>query len=116
MTTRMRVLTAVLIALLPFTLLAQGPARTTESRSIDETLTAERYLTPPADLASAVLAPRHLNVALTNASPDKKWFLDEIGDGPVTMAVFSKPYHELGGVFVDFKANRARALTVRRDR
>ena len=61
----------------------------------------------------AVLAPRYLNVALANASPDKKWFLDEIGDGPVTMAMFSKPFHELGGLFVDFQANRARPLTIR---
>jgi dipeptidyl aminopeptidase/acylaminoacyl peptidase len=64
-------------------------------------------------LVDAVLAPRHLNVTLANLSPDKKWFLDEIGDGAVVMKTFSKPFHELGGVFVDFKANRARALTVR---
>ena len=29
------------------------------------------------------------------------------------MKTFSKPFHELGGVFIDFKANRARALTIR---
>jgi dipeptidyl aminopeptidase/acylaminoacyl peptidase len=29
------------------------------------------------------------------------------------MKTFSKPFHELGGLFVDFKANRARPLTVR---
>src|SRR4029079_14828582 len=69
--------------------------------------------TPPKDLADAVLAPRYLNVALTNASPDKKWFVDEIGDGPVVMKTFSKPFHELGGQFIDFKANRPRALTIR---
>ena len=61
----------------------------------------------------AVLAPRYRNVTLTNASPDKKWFIDEVGDGPVTMAVFSKPFHELGGLFVDYQANRARPLTIR---
>ena len=38
---------------------------------------------------------------------------DEIGDGPVLMKTFSKPFHELGGLFIDFKANRARPLTVR---
>ena len=36
---------------------------------------------PPKELADAVLAPRHLNVALSGLSPDKKWFVDEIGDG-----------------------------------
>ena len=54
-----------------------------------------------------------MNVALSGLSPDKKWFVDEVGDGPVAMKTFSKPFHELGGVFVDYKANRARALTIR---
>jgi dipeptidyl aminopeptidase/acylaminoacyl peptidase len=100
--------------------MAQPPAPPAAKPSVpapvkwtDETLTRETYATPPEELVSAVLAPRHLNIALTNASPDKKWFLNEIGDGPVTMAVFSKPFHELGGLFVDVKANRARPLTIR---
>ena len=81
----------------------------------DDVLKQESYAQPPKELADAVLAPRHLNVTLANLSPDKKWFVDEIGDGPVVMKTFSKPYHELGGVFVDYKANRARALTNRND-
>ena len=103
-----RLVLPVAIAILPLTLGAQSGGR-----SPDEILKADSYQTPPRELADAVLAPRYLNVTLTNASPDKKWFLDEIGDGPVVMKTFSKPFHELGGVFIDFKANRARALTVR---
>src|SRR5262249_50712699 len=79
----------------------------------DKVLAHEGYVMPPRELADAVLAPRYLNVTLTGASPDKKWFLDEVGDGPVLMKVSSKPFHELGGVFIDYKANRARALTIR---
>jgi dipeptidyl aminopeptidase/acylaminoacyl peptidase len=79
----------------------------------DDVLKQESYASPPKEIADAVLAPRHLNVTLANLSPDKKWFLDEIGDGPVLMKTFAKPFHELGGVFVDYKANRARALTIR---
>jgi tRNA(fMet)-specific endonuclease VapC len=79
----------------------------------DKILQQEGYVSPPDEIVSAVLAPRHLNVSLANISPDKKWFLNEIGDGPVVMSVFSKPFHELGGVFVDFKANRSRTLTIR---
>ena len=78
----------------------------------DQLLAQETYATPPPELAPAVLAPRWQNVTLGNASRDKKRFLNQIGDGPVTMAIFSKPFHELGGVFIDFKANRARALTI----
>ena len=79
----------------------------------DQVLQQESYAAPPEAITSAVLAPRHLNISLTSPSPDKKWFLDEIGDGPVVMSTFSKPFHELGGVFIDFKANRARTLTIR---
>src|SRR5436190_21947573 len=104
-----RLVIPVALAILPLTLGAQsGP-----SSSPDDILKQETYQTPPKDLADAVLAPRYLNVSLTNASPDKKFFIDEIGDGPVVMKTFSKPFHELGGQFIDFKANRARALTVR---
>jgi dipeptidyl aminopeptidase/acylaminoacyl peptidase len=78
----------------------------------DEVIKKEGYVTPPPELAEAVLAPRHQVVTLGNPSPDKKWFLVQVGDGPVPMAVFSKPFHELGGVFIDFKANRTRSLTV----
>jgi hypothetical protein len=78
-----------------------------------QVLKAENYAQPPKEIVDAVLAPRHLNITLANLSPDKKWFLDEIGDGPVVMKTFAKPFHELGGVFIDHRANRARALTIR---
>ena len=107
------------VALLPLTLLAQAPApaaRPAQTQApaptwADEILAKEGYVQPPKELADAVLAPRHLNVSLSNLSPDKKWFLDEIEDGPVPMKVFGKPFDELGGVFIDYKANRSRAIT-----
>ena len=103
-----RLVIPVAIAVLPLI------ARRAERRQTpDDILKADSYQMPPRELADAVLAPRDQNVTLTNASPDKKWFLDEIGDGPVVMKTFSKPFHELGGLFIDFKANRARPLTVR---
>ena len=49
------------------------------------------------------MAPRWLNVSLNEVSPDRKWFLNEVGDGPVTMDRFSKPFHDLGGEFIDFR-------------
>jgi dipeptidyl aminopeptidase/acylaminoacyl peptidase len=106
-----RVASILCLLLLPLSLIAQSPDRS-PSRN-DEVLAEEGYLTPPRELADAVLAPRHLNVSLSNVSRDKKWFLHEVGDGPVPMKTFSKPFHELGGVFIDHKANRARSLTVR---
>jgi len=123
MLTRAIVAVLILVASASAAMLAQAPAQkpaqpaasapAKAEKWTDATLKQETYATPPKELVDAVLAPRYRNVALTNASPDKKWFLDEIGDGPVTMAVFSKPFHELGGLFVDYQANRARPLTIR---
>ena len=103
-----RLVVPVVVALAPLSLVAQSGVGQTP----DDILKQQTYQTPPKDLADAVLAPRYLNVSLTNASPDKKWFVDEIGDGPVVMKTFSKPFHELGGVFIDYKASRARSLTI----
>ncbi len=112
MTTRVaRFAPALVLALCGVPLLAQGPVM--NGSWADEIIKKEGYATPPPELADAVLAPRHLNVNLSSISPDKKWFVDEIGDGPVVMKIFSKPFHELGGQFIDYKANRSRALTIR---
>src|SRR5689334_10769028 len=106
-----RLVIPVAVAILPLSIAAQKAA----IPSPDDVLKQETYQTPPKELADAVLAPRYLNVALTNVSPDRRLFVDEIGDGPVVMKTFSKPFHELGGLFIDYKANRARPLTVRND-
>lgn len=124
---------AITVALVPLTLTGQAPAPKAAQAPAaqppaasplpaakdaaplswaDKVLQQETYATPPPELAAAVTAPRQQNVTLSNISPDKKWFLNQIGDGPVLMSTFSKPFHELGGVFVDFKANRVRSLTV----
>src|SRR4030095_6093843 len=131
LTRRTRVAVIVCAALLPLSLLAQQPAPSGgASKSLlspgaataipftgegwqDKVLTHEGYVMPPRELADAVLAPREMNVTLSNPSPDRKWFLDEIGDGPTPMAIFGRPYDELGGVFIDYKANRQRAMTRR---
>ena len=52
-------------------------------------------------------------MTLTAVSPDKRWFVHEIGDGPVAMDRFSKDFDELGGLFIDYRANRHRNMTIR---
>ena len=131
MTRRTRVVAIALAALLPLTVLAQQGAQAPQSaRGLltpgnataipfsgegwqDKVLTHEGYVMPPRELAEAVLAPREMNITLTNPSPDRKWFIDEIGDGPVPMTIFGRPFDELGGVFIDWKANRQRAMSRR---
>lgn len=78
-------------------------------------LAAKEYVTPSNEIAEMVLAPRYLNVTLTEVSPDRRWFIHQVGDGPVTLDRFSKPFDELGGVFIDYRANRSRDLTIRSD-
>lgn len=71
------------------------------------------FVNPPNDISDAVLAPRYLNLTLSDVSANKLWFLHEISDGPVTMDRFSKDFDELGGQFFDYSANRHRNLTIR---
>ena len=84
-----------------------------DTRDPEAILAAKEWVTPPPEIAEAVMAPRYLNVTLSNVSSDKRWFIHEIGDGPVTMDRFSKPFDELGGLFIDYAANRHRNLTIR---
>ena len=127
-TRRTRIAVIVLAALIPLSVVAQqGPQ---SGRSMlpagsatpipftgdgwqDKVLTHEGYVMPPPELAAAVLAPREMNITLSNPSPDKKWFLDDINDGPTPMSIFGRPFDDLGGVFIDSRANRQRALTRR---
>lgn len=109
-----RFATLLIALVLPAASVAQQPGSVQARQwNVDEVIQQETFATPPAEVMEAVLAPRHLNVSLGAPSPDKRWFLNEVGDGPVNMEVFSKPYHELGGVFIDFQAHRARSLTIR---
>jgi len=95
-------------------LAGQAPAKPQpKPHPADAILQQEGYAMPPAALAEAVLAPRHLNVNLTYLSPNKTLYCQEISDGPPSISVMSKPFHELGGLFVDYRANRSRNLTIR---
>ncbi|MGE5361072.1 MAG: prolyl oligopeptidase family serine peptidase [Bacteroidales bacterium] len=106
-------LAGVLAAQAPATPPAQAPTPAAPPPTwADQILNQETYATPPKEVMDAVLAPRYQNVSLSNLSPDKKWFLNQVGDGPVPMSIFSKPFDELGGVFIDAKANRSRTLTI----
>ena len=77
-----------------------------------EVLAKETYVKPPEIVERIVTAPRN-NVAFTNPSPDHKFFLKTESEGLPSIDVFGKPHYRLGGVEIDWKANRARALTTR---
>ncbi len=77
-----------------------------------EVLAKETYVKPPEIVERIVSAPRN-NVSFTNPSPDHKYFLKNETEGLGTIEMFGKPHYRLGGVEIDMKANRARALTTR---
>lgn len=84
-----------------------------QSYDPDSILAAEGYITPPDTIAQAALAPRWMNFNYSNPNVDGSWFLQTLSDGLPHIQEFSKPYHELGGAFIDFGANRNRSLTTR---
>ena len=77
-----------------------------------EVLAKETYVKPPEIVERIVAAPRN-NVAFTNPSPDHRYFLKGESEGLPSIEVFGKPHYRLGGVEIDYRANRARALTTR---
>ncbi len=103
--------TLAVSALLAVPLVAQST--TTTTTGLPDAITREAWLTPPHEVASVVLAPRYLNVSLTNASPNRKQFLRTVTESMPTQALFAKPHYYLGGLQFDYRANRARALTTR---
>jgi len=106
---RLRIATAIaLIAALPLraqTVVQQG-------WNPKEVLAKETYVKPPEIVERIVTAPRN-SVTFTNPSPDRRYFLKTESEGLPSIDVFGKPHYRLGGLEIDFKANRARSLTTR---
>ncbi|HEV3204954.1 MAG TPA: prolyl oligopeptidase family serine peptidase, partial [Gemmataceae bacterium] len=73
----------------------------------------EAYLTPPKEIADAVLASRHENATLTNLSPDGKKFLITKSDGLPPLARMARPCVHLGEMEFDPGAGRSRELWIR---
>ena len=91
---------------------AVQPARA-QDHATNAALAGEAFLRPTTEVADAVLAPRHLNVTLGNPSSDGRFFVQQQGDGPPSMARYAKPFHRLAGEVIDWQANRSRTLTTR---
>lgn len=83
------------------------------AQNADSIIAAEGFVRPPAEIEKAVLAPRHLNVTLSNQSPNRKYFLETQSEGLPSMASFAKKHYFLGGLQVDPVANRERRFTTR---
>ncbi len=106
----------ILFSLVLTGLLARPQANAAgQSWDPDSILKAETYVRPPDTIVQAALAPRYQNFSYSNPNADGSWFMETIGDGPPPVSLMAKPFHELGGEFIDFAANRDRNLTLRND-
>ncbi len=83
------------------------------AQKLNPVLSTESWQRPPQAIAEAVGAPRERNVSLSNASPDRRYFLRQQSDGMPSMEQFARPHVYLGGLQVDMHANRARSLSTR---
>jgi dipeptidyl aminopeptidase/acylaminoacyl peptidase len=113
-------MTRTRFSLLLTLVLAAMPLAAQQNQDVPPWLAADRailskdtYQLPPAEIASLVTAPRHLNVSLSQPSPDRRLFLKEQTEGLPSVTTFGKPHYYFGGLQVDFKANRVRSFTTR---
>ncbi len=113
-TSRIALATLTVAFLAPATRVdAQGANASASIEAARETLARETWVRPPDVIARLVTAPRHLNVSLTQPSPDRRHFLKEQSEGLPSVTAFGKPHLYFGGLQVDPAANRARSLTTR---
>jgi dipeptidyl aminopeptidase/acylaminoacyl peptidase len=105
--------TVLAVAIAPLARAQQNADNGKEELPPKERLAAETYVRPPAAIERLVTAPRQNNVALSNQSPNRKWFLKLQSEGLPSVQAFGKPHYYFAGLQVDHKANRARVLTTR---
>ena len=109
-----RLATAVLVAV-PALVHAQNQAQGQSQNSSanwdpQQILRTETFVTPPANLVRMITTPR-VDISFTNPGPDRRWFLRATGSDRGDIKAYGAPHVWLGGVQVDTRANRARALT-----
>ncbi|HEU5173771.1 MAG TPA: prolyl oligopeptidase family serine peptidase [Gemmatimonadaceae bacterium] len=110
----MRRAAAVRVAALLLTLAPVADAQEgAQPNGAHAALAAERYVKPAPEIVRLVTAPRHLNATLEHQSPGGRYFLDVQSAGLPAARTFARRWHNLGGLQVDPRANRARTLTTK---
>ncbi len=80
---------------------------------VAQTPAEETYLTPRKEIAEAAGAPYYKNIAAGPLNVEGTKFLILQRDGMPPLSALAKPHYNLGGLQIDFKANRNRNLTTR---
>lgn len=77
-------------------------------------IAAEGYIRPSKEIEEVVTAPWYRNSSVSNISPDRTRFIVSQSAGLPKLQDMARPYHNLGGLQVDYQANRARSMSFRR--
>ena len=113
----MRVLfAAAAVAVCTSTLSLQAGAqdRAAANSAKPDPITAEGYITPPEAIARLVTAPREANASFTTPNPGtRRFFVRSVSDGLPSIELVGKAHYNLGGLQIDYKANRERTMTMR---
>ena len=76
-----------------------------------ELLKSETYVKPPANIERMIMAPR-VDISFNQPNADRSWYVRAVGPTRGDIQAYGKTHIYLGGVAIDTKANRSRALTV----
>ena len=108
-TTHRLLLGALALAALSTASAAQTPAAS-NGWDPQQILREERFVKPPALVERIIMAPR-TDISFESPNADRTWFIRTTGLDRGTVQSWGLPHLFLGGLQVDPRANRARALT-----
>ena len=107
-------LAAAGLAVCATTSLAQATDRVAGNAARTDPISAEGYIAPPSEIARLVTAPREANASFTSPNPgSRRFFVRTVSDGLPTLEFVGKAHYNLGGMQVDYRANRDRTMTMR---
>lgn len=77
-------------------------------------IATEGYIRPPKEIEEVVTAPWYRNSGIGNLNPARTRYIVSVSAGLPKLVDLARPFHNLGGTQIDYRANRARSASFRR--
>lgn len=77
-------------------------------------IATEGYIRPPKEIEEVVAAPWYRNSSVGNLNPARTRYIVSVSAGLPKLVDLARPFHNLGGTQIDFRAHRARSASFRR--
>ncbi len=77
-------------------------------------ISMEGYMRPSKEIEEVVTAPWYRNGGVSNLNPARTHYIVSVSAGLPKLADLARPFHNLGGTQIDFRAHRARSAAFRR--